>query len=204
MLSYLQRTTRPDIAMAVHQYALFSSNPKRSHEEAIIKIIHYLKGTKDKGIFILLYMNKGIECCVGASFTSGWRFDQANEVSNVLSRTGYNIYYGGCPIHWCSKMQSKIALSTAEAEYIALFQAMREIIPFMRFMMELNVIFLIYLSKPKLYCEIFEDNEACIFMATIIKFTPRTKHLAIKYHHFRSFVSKGNHSANCRYLDQIA
>ena len=191
MLTYLQGTTRPDIAMAVHQCARFSSNPKRSHEKAIIKILRYLKGTKDKGIFLRPETKKGIECYVDASFASGWRPDHANDASNVLSRTGYIIYYAGCPIHWCSKMQSEIALSTAESEYIALSQAMRETIPFMRFMTELDIIFPIYLPKPKLYCKIFEDNEACISMATSIKFTPRTKHLALKYHHFRSWVSKG-------------
>ena len=191
MLTYLQGTTRPDIAMAVHQCARFSSNPKRSHEKAIIKILRYLKGTKDKGIFLCPETKKGIECYVDASFASGWRPDHANDASNVLSRTGYIIYYAGCPIHWCSKMQSEIALSTAESEYIALSQAMRETIPFMRFMTELDIIFPIYLPKPKLYCKIFEDNEACISMATSIKFTPRTKHLALKYHHFRSWVSKG-------------
>ena len=89
-------------------------------------------------------------------------------------------------------MQTEIALSTAESEYIALSQAMRETIPFMRFMTELDVIFPIYLPKPKLYCKVFEDNEACISMATSIKsFTPRTKHLALKYHHFKSWVSEG-------------
>ena len=131
MLTYLQGTTRPDISMAVHQCARFSSNPKRSHERAIIKIIRYLKGTKDKGIFISPEKTKGIECFVDASFASGWRPDHAHDASNVLSRTGYLIYYAGCPIHWSSKMQSEIALSTAESEYIALSQAMRETIPLM-------------------------------------------------------------------------
>ena len=192
MLTYLQGTSRPDISMAVHQCARFSSNPKRSHEKAIIKIIRYLKGTKDKGIILSPEKKKGIECYVDASFASGWRPDHANDASNVLSRTGYIIYYSGCPIHWCSKMQTEIALSTAESEYIALSQAMRETIPFMRFMTELDVIFPIYLPKPKLYCKVFEDNEACISMATSIKsFTPRTKHLALKYHHFKSWVSEG-------------
>ena len=191
MLTYLQGTTRPDIAMAVHQCARFSSNPKRSHEKAIIKIIRYLKSSKDKGLILRTEKKKGIECYVDASFASGWRPDNANDASNVLSRTGYIIYYAGCPVHWCSKMQTEIALSTAEAEYIALSQAMRETIPLMRFMTELDVIFPIHLPKPKLFSKIFEDNEACISMATSIKFTPRTKHLALKYHHFRSWVSKG-------------
>ena len=88
-------------------------------------------------------------------------------------------------------MQSEIALSTAEAEYIALSQAAREVIPFMRLISEVNVIFSINTDTPKIFCKVFEDNEACISMATSSKFTPRTKHIALKYHHFRSWVDKG-------------
>ena len=47
------------------------------------------------------------------------------------------------------------------------------------------------MPKPKLYCKIFEDNKACISMATNLRFTPRTKHLALKYHHFKSWITKG-------------
>ena len=61
----------------------------------------------------------------------------------------------------------------------------------MRFMTELDVIFPIKLPKPKLYCKVFEDNEAYISMATSLRFTPRTKHLALKYHHFKSWINKG-------------
>ena len=190
MLTYLQGTSRPDIAMPVHQCARFSSNPKRSHEKALIKIVRYLKGTKDKGIILNADKSRGIECYVDASFAPGWRAEDANEASNLLSRTGYIIYYASVPVHWCSKMQSEITLSTAEAEYVALSQAMRETIPFMRLMTELDVVFPLNLPKPKMFCKVFEDNEACISMATNTKFTPRTKHIGLKYHHFRSWVDK--------------
>ena len=43
-------------------------------------------------------------------------------------------------------------------------------------------------TKPIFNCKLWEDNESCIKVATSPKFTPRTKHIAIKYHHFRSFV----------------
>ncbi len=52
-------------------------------------------------------------------------------------------------------MQTEIALSTAEAEYIALSQTMRKTIQFMRFMKELDVTFPIHLAKPN---KVFEDN----------------------------------------------
>ena len=48
----------------------------------------------------------------------------------------------------------------------------------------------INLPKPKLFCKVFEDNEACISMVTSVKFTPHTKHIALKYHHFKSWVDR--------------
>eukprot|EP00978_Attheya_sp_CCMP212_P014686 scaffold37545_cov64-Attheya_sp.AAC.1 len=108
---------------------------------------------------------------------------------NYRSAVGFVIMYAGCPVLWVSKLQTEIALSTTEAEYIALSQAMREVIPFMNLLKELSVIFDIYLPEPEVHCKVFEDNNSCIAVAESTKFSPRTKHIAIKYHHFRSFVS---------------
>ena len=94
-----------------------------------------------KGTFLYPEENKEIECYDNASFVSVWCTENANNVSNVLSCTEYITYYVGCPTHWCSKMKSKIASSTAKAEYIVLLQAMRETIPFMIFMTKLDIIF---------------------------------------------------------------
>jgi hypothetical protein len=178
MLNYLQGSTRPDISMAVHQCARFTSNPKLSHERAILYLSRYLKGTSKRGIIFDPDTSRGIECFVDASFAPGWKPEVSNDPANVLSRTGFVIMYAGCPVYWCSKMQTEIALSTAESEYIALSQAMRELIPF------------IHLPRPEVYCKVFEDNESCIKMTKSEKYTPRTKHIALKYHHFRSFVDK--------------
>lgn len=188
MLSYLQGTTRPDISMPTHACARFCIDPKSSHEKAIIRILRYLIHTKNEGIIIKPNSERGIECYVDASFAPGWKPDDADNATNLLSRSGYVIMYAGCPVHWSSKMQTEIALSTAEAEYIALSQAMRDVIPFMRLATEINVIFPANVMKPKMYCKVFEDNEACISMANSPKFTPRTKHIALKYHHFRHWV----------------
>lgn len=191
MLSYLQGTTRPDISAATHACARFCNDPKLSHEKAIIKLLRYLVYTKDKGIILNPDISKGIECYVDASFAPGWRPEDPHEATNLLSRTGYVICYANCPVHWSSKMQTEIALSTAEAEYIALSQAMREVIPFIRLIVEINVVFETNTDKPIMYCKVHEDNEACISMVQSPKFTPRTKHIALKYHHFRSYVDKG-------------
>jgi hypothetical protein len=107
---------------------------------------------------------------------------------NVLSRTGYIIYYAGCPIHWVSKLQTEIALSTTESEYIALSQSIQEVIPMMNILDKFWNILFIEEQVPKMKCTVFEDNLSCISVATAPRMTPRTKHIALKYHHFRSFV----------------
>ena len=190
MLNYLQGSTRPDISFAVHQCARFCQEPKLCHERAVRRIGRYLLGTKDRGIVYKHDKTKGIECFVDAGFAGGWSNADADNPDNVLSRTGYVIMYGGCPLLWCSKLQTEIALSTAEAEYIALSQAMREVLPLMELMKEIDTVFPLHLPDPKIHCKVFEDSSSCIAMAEAEKFTPRTKHIAIKYHHFRRYVKE--------------
>lgn len=45
--------------------------------------------------------------------------------------------------------------------------------------------------KPQVKCKVFEDNTSCITAAKALSMKPRTKHIALKYHHFRSFVKSG-------------
>ena len=61
----------------------------------------------------------------------------------------------------------------------------------MTIMEEINKVFPLLVKKPKFVCKVHEDNQSCIKMATGIKFTPRTKHIALKYHHFRLNVKSG-------------
>jgi hypothetical protein len=90
---------------------------------------------------------------------------------------------GGCPIHWTSNLQTEIALSTTEAEFVALAQAMREFIPMRRaFDDMLSAFHLRQDDSPTVKSTIFEDNNGAISTATTPKMTPRTKHIAVKYH----------------------
>ena len=129
MLSYLTNSVRPELQMAVHQTARFSVNPMRSHELAIMRIDRYLVDNPERGIVYHVDKNKGLEVYVDADFAGGWNSSDSENADNVLSRTGYVICYANCPVVWCSKLQTEIALSTAEAEYIALSQALRAAIP---------------------------------------------------------------------------
>lgn len=202
MLSYLQANSRPDTSMATHQTARFCSDPKRSHERAVIRIGKYLRGTAERGIIFEPKKSMGLECYVDADFAGGWNELNALDADGLYSRTGFVIKYANCPIYWKSKLQTEIALSTAEAEYIALSTALREVIPLMTMMEEVKEAFpQTYVDRPGFFCNVWEDNQACLAMATNKKFTPRTKHIALKYHHFRSFVDNGRIRIN--YVDTL-
>lgn len=96
--------------------------------------------------------------------------------------------FAGCPISWGSKLQTEIVLSTTESEYIALSTATREVIPSVGLMQEISELFGLLPRKPVFKCTVWEDNNSCITVVNTREFTSRTRHIAIKYHHFRSYV----------------
>ena len=191
MLNFLAASTRPDILFAVHQCARFCTSPRLIHEQAVKRIIRYLSRTKNKGIEVKIDESKGIECYVDADFCGNYHKDRSEDSTNLLSRTGFVIFYMNCPIVWASKLQGCISLSTTEAEYVALSHAMRELIPFTGLVEELNEIFNKDKIKPIVKCKLFEDNNGALELARAPKYRPRTKHIALKYHHFRNFVKEG-------------
>ena len=117
--------------------------------------------------------------------------NESDDPASVHSRTGYIINYKNCPKIWASKLQSEIYLSTTEAEYVALLQAMREIIPMMKHLAQLEKTLNIESKLLSVNCKAFKDNNSAIKLAKAPNIRPRTKHIALKYHHFREHVRKG-------------
>jgi len=128
ILNYLAASTWPDITMAVHQSASFCADLKLCHKKAVHRIVNYLWVTKRFGIYCNIDCDKGVECFCDTDFYRTWRIDAIEDPNNVLSCSGYVIYFLGCPIFWKSKLYSSISLSTTEAEYVALSKAMRDVI----------------------------------------------------------------------------
>ena len=100
MLNYLQNSTRPEIAMAVHQCARFNNDPKLSHEKAVMRLGKYLLGTRGKGLVFKPDVSRGLECFVDADFAGSWSKADAENAESVYSRTGFLIRYAGCPVYW--------------------------------------------------------------------------------------------------------
>jgi hypothetical protein len=189
MLMYLSSNSRPDIQFAVHQCARFTHNPKRSHGDAILRICRYLQGTKDKGLRFKPTSDLKLDCYCDADFAGLYNVEHHQDPVCVKSRTGYCLTLGDCPVLWVSKLQTEIALSTTEAEYIALSQAIRELLPMRELFQEVGTALKLKCALPTiLHSTVFEDNNGALSLATSPKISPRTKHIAVKYHHFRSKI----------------
>ena len=99
---------------------------------------------------------------------------------------------------WRSKKQSCVALSTAEAEYMALSSAAQVAVWLRELCKDLNS----ELTNPTV---IFEDNQAAIKMAKNPQYHGRSKHISIKYHFIREQVSSNLIELRyCRTDDMIA
>lgn len=192
-LNFLEKSTRPDIAYATHQIARFSQDPKRTHGEAVLWLCKYLRETRNDGLILDPRLDKSLEVYADADFAGNWnKSTAAQDISTAKSRTGFVITFAGCPILWTSKLQTQIALSTTEAEYISLSESLRSAIPLMNVIAEIKAHGHDIVSKaPSIHCKAFEDNSGALELARIPKLRPRTKHINLVYHHFKDHVRKG-------------
>ena len=195
ILLWLAFNTRPDIAFATSQAARYMSSPKQPHYNLVVRIARYLLGTKDKGMIIKPNLDDpSFKIYVDASFAGDFCRDNPEVETNpetVRSRSGHVLCYADVPLLWISKLQSEVALSTTEAEFIALSNSLRDIIPISTLLNEISAALKLTIPQPEVLCTVFEDNNGAIAIATTPKMRPRTKHLAIKYLHFLEHVQKG-------------
>jgi hypothetical protein len=191
MLLYLSGHSRPDIAFAVHQVARYTFKPTRRHEQALIRIGRYLKGTRDKGLIMSPTDEPQVDCYPDADFAGLYGHEDSQDPHCARSRTGYVILAFGCPVVWRSNLQTEIALSTMEAEYVALSTACKDLIPVVGIIRDLSA-GLDNTFSSKLHIKIHEDNVGALTLANLEprRMTPRSKHYAIKYHWFREYISK--------------
>uniref|UniRef100_A0A2N9IPG8 Integrase catalytic domain-containing protein n=1 Tax=Fagus sylvatica TaxID=28930 RepID=A0A2N9IPG8_FAGSY len=128
-LMYAMVCTRPDIAHAVGVVSRYMSNPGKQHWEAVKWILRYLKGTLGTSL-----------CFTGADMklTGYVDSDLAGDVDTRKSTTGYVYTLGGIAVSWVSRLQKIVALSTTEAEYVAVTEAGKEMVWLQGFLEELG------------------------------------------------------------------
>eukprot|EP00253_Pinus_taeda_P031264 PITA_31264 len=104
-------TSWPNVMQAVGKVARFQAAPKESHIIAIKRILRYLKGTTEYGLWYPTGKNIIIQALTDA--------DWARNIDDCKSTSGAVFYLGGCHVSWLRKKQTSILLSTVEVEYIA-------------------------------------------------------------------------------------
>jgi len=189
MLLYLSSNSRPDLTFAVSQVARFSHSPRKSHGQALKKIIRYLIETSDMGIRFEPKPGKGLDCYVDADFAGLFGYEDDQDPTSVKSRTGFVLTLFGCPILWSSKLQTYITLSSTTAEYVAFSMAMRELLPLRVLLQEIGTkLGLDYIKQSLVRSTVFEDNMSTLSLINVPKMSTRNKHLSLKYHFFRSHI----------------
>ena len=153
----------------------FNAEPTEAHLTAVKRIFRYLKGTVNLS---LQYQARG-GALIGYA-DSDW----ASDLDNRHSTTGNVFLMSGGAVSWISQKQATVALSTAEAENVALGSATQETIWLRRLMTDLRV----SQVKPTV---IREDNQGAIAMAKNPVGHKRTKHIDIKHHFVREAVDAG-------------
>eukprot|EP00253_Pinus_taeda_P003640 PITA_03640 len=146
----------------------------KEHSMAVKWILRYLKGTKDQAL-----------CFGGSNISLQGYVDayMAGDRDNMRSTIGYVFTVGGTTISWVSKIQSVVALSTTEAEYVGAIEASKEMIWLQRFMGELG--------KEHDMGTLYSDSQSAIHLAKNSAFHSRMKHIKLKYPFIRSVLEDG-------------
>lgn len=183
-LLYLVQGSRPDLAFAVSNVSRYNAVHGTAHWTAVKRIIRYLRGTAEYRIKYL-FMNDALNGFVDA--------DWGADVDQRRSCTGWIFRMAGAAVSWGCKKQRTVALSTAEAEYMAMTSAAQEATWLAQFLQQFEIF-----GPVVLYC----DNKGAMDIAKEDAFRQNTKHIAIRVHYIRDQVSNRiaicAHRSKCR------
>ena len=175
-LNYLAMITRPDICYATAYLGRFLDKPTAAVWKAAKRILRYIKNTKN---LKLTFHRSDKENAITAYADADWGSDKIDR----KSVSGMAIYHNGNLISWSSKKQQTVALSTAEAEYLAAASCAAEIL----YLKNLAEDF----SQNDVNTTLLVDNQSALAMIQNYENTKRSKHIDIKVHFIKDIVAKG-------------
>jgi hypothetical protein len=176
-LLYAAISTRLDIAHAVNVGSRFMKTHGGKHWIAMKRVLRYLKGTaKLKLTFNCANVNN--ECVNVSAFSDA---DWGGDLDDRKSTTGYIVKVNGCAVNWMSKKQPTVALSSAEAEYMAMVNATQEILWTVNLLKEMK-------QSVKEPVVLMTDNQAAESISKNDTNHSKTKHIDIKHHFIRDVI----------------
>jgi len=173
-LQYAASGTRVDIAYVVNVLSRYLENPGPAHWTAVKHVFGYLAGTAD----LELMYGKNVDELTGFCDADGSMHEDRKAIS------GYAFVIDGGAVSWSSKKQEIIALSTTEAEYVAMTHAAKEAL-WMKTL--ISQVFGIDEKGMTLH----SDNQSAIALTKDHQYHARTKHIDIRFHFIRWIVDDG-------------
>jgi hypothetical protein len=181
-LSYAAICTRPDIQYAVNYLARFSACYDRTHWTAMKHLLRYIKGTLDRGIIF-----RKTQDSQTSKITAYTDADYDSCTLTRRSTTGHGIMWRGCLVSWKSKRQRTVALSTTEAEYMAISDAAKQLL-WTRRMIAYIMQDPVETADVITQMDLFNDNNGAVFLSQESAINQRSKHIDIRYHFIRELV----------------
>ncbi|KAM1182925.1 hypothetical protein ACFX19_001361 [Malus domestica] len=152
-------------------------NPTTTHLKTAKRILRYLKGTVNFGLF---YSSSSNYKLVGYS-DSDW----AGDSDDRKSTTGFVFFMGDTAFTWMSKKQPIVTLSTCEAEYVVATSCVCHAIWLRNLLKELSI-------PQEELTEIYVDNKSAIALAKNPVFHDRSKHIDTRYHYIRECITRND------------
>ncbi|KAH9779747.1 hypothetical protein KPL71_007827 [Citrus sinensis] len=168
---------RPDVAYGIGLVSRFMGNPGKEHWEAIKWLLRYLKSTEEYGV-VFGQVNNASSKVLGYVNS-----DFAGDLDKRRSVTGLVFTLCGGAVNWKSTLQSIVALSTTEAEYIALTEAVKEALWLKGLVPELGL----EQELVTVNC----DSSSAIQLSKNPKYLERTKHVDVRMHFIRDEIRSG-------------
>ena len=168
--------SRPDICFSAGFLGRFNSNPTTSHMTAQKRVLRYLQGSENHGIF---YDATSTESLIGYSDS-----DYGGDTVDRKSTSGMVFTLLGGAITWASSKQKTVSTSTVVAEYIALATSVKEAIWLKQLLSELGI------NTGPITIKV--DSQGALDLATNARFSQKTKHIDIRHHFIRDHIEKGD------------
>jgi Reverse transcriptase (RNA-dependent DNA polymerase) len=175
-LMYAMLGSRPDICFAVNRLSQFGSNPTEEHLLAAQHVLRYLSTMR--GHSVTYGKNDSTEI---VSYSDS---DWANNTEGRRSTSGYIFILSGGSIAWATQKQRIVALSSTEAEYMALTECTKHAQWTISLLQQLDF-------EVELPLDTFSDSLGARAIAANAVFHKRTKHIDVKYHYIRDCIKKG-------------
>lgn len=196
-LQYLTRLTRPDICFAVNRLARFAINSGAKHWDELLHLLRYVNCTKELGIayhrdhtpnFLVtsnaINMGTDVEHMLWLPVAWG-DADHAGEATSRVSNSGFCVTYMGAALAYGSEKQTCIALSTCEAELVAMARVVQEVVFLRKLLQEFRTD---GLAQPTF---VFCDNKGALELVKNNVHHKRTKHIDLRYFYTRHAEKEG-------------